>query len=410
VTVDLEWPFDGSITAERQLTDGWEPVAFGQFLFKVVSRCNLNCSYCYVYNLQDDSWRDKPRVMADEVIAQAAVRIAEHAERYGLTSVGIVLHGGEPLLAGAAFIRRFVTTIRAGLPDIALRFTVQTNGTLLNEEILDLFVELNITVGISIDGGRAANDAHRLYPSGRSSYDEVVDAIALISRDRYQRQFAGLLCTIDIRQPPLEVYRSLLELSPNWLDLLLPHGTWTVPPPGLEGATPEDVSPSTPYADWLIPIFDAWWGAPNKAVQIRMFEEIVNLLLGGPSRYESFGVQPVNLLVIEADGTLEQVDSLKAAFNRAANTGLNVFDDELDAALMSPGVIARQLGYAGLCDTCQRCELVAVCGGGLYPHRHKAGSGFLNPAVYCADFKKLIGHIKQRLEADLGQLRRASAS
>ncbi|MBS1696681.1 MAG: FxsB family radical SAM/SPASM domain protein [Actinobacteria bacterium] len=399
-----EWPEDGSVSSELLLENGWTPVGFGQFLFKVVSRCNLNCSYCYVYNLQDDSWRSKPRVMSDEVIDQAVLRIAEHAAEHHLTRAGVVLHGGEPLLAGLGFFRNFVGRVRRGLPDLDLRFTVQTNGTLLTGEVLDTFRELGVIAGISIDGGREANDAHRLYPSGRSSYDEVVRAVALINEPRHRNQFAGLLCTIDITQPSLDVYHSLLELDPPWVDLLLPHGTWSAPPPGLESVA--DVSPApTPYADWLIPIFDEWYSQRTKPVQIRIFEEIMNLLMGGRSRYESFGVQPVNLLVIESDGTLEQVDSLKAAFNGAAATGLNVFDNSFDDALHTPAVIARQIGYRGLCQTCLSCDLVSVCGGGLYPHRHKVGTGFLNPSVYCADFKKLIGHVRARLERDLNSVR-----
>jgi len=67
-----------------------------------------------------------------------------------------------------------------------------------------------------------------------------------------------------------------------------------------------------------------------------------------------------------------------------------------------PAVVARQLGLEGLSPTCQQCELVAVCGGGYYPHRYRPGSGFLNPSVYCSDLAVLISHITSRI-AGLGQ-------
>jgi uncharacterized protein len=42
-----------------------------------------------------------------------------------------------------------------------------------------------------------------------------------------------------------------------------------------------------------------------------------------------------------------------------------------------------------------------VCGGGLYAHRYRAGVGFRDRSVYCADLLRLIDHIKARLAADL---------
>ena len=102
-------------------------------------------------------------------------------------------------------------------------------------------------------------------------------------------------------------------------------------------------------------------------------------------------------MVIETDGSYEQVDSLKAAFDGAPETGMDVFDHALDTVAAHPGILARQQGAAGLCQTCQECPVVTSCGGGLYPHRYRSGNGFANPSVYCADLLKLISHISSRL-------------
>ncbi len=103
----------------------------------------------------------------------------------------------------------------------------------------------------------------------------------------------------------------------------------------------------------------------------------------------------------QAPGAIEQVDSLKSAFDGAAETGLNVFDSSFDDALATPGMAARQIGAEALCQQCRDCALATTCGGGYYPHRYRAGSGFLNPSVYCADLYKLISHIKDRVETAL---------
>jgi uncharacterized protein len=85
-------------------------------------------------------------------------------------------------------------------------------------------------------------------------------------------------------------------------------------------------------------------------------------------------------------------------------TGLNVSDRSFDTAMEHPSIVARQLGLAGLADSCRACPVVDVCGGGLYPHRYRNGTGFLNPSVYCPDLLRLIGHISARVSADVGRL------
>jgi uncharacterized protein len=395
-----EWP-DDVLDVPALRAGGWRPVPFRQFLFKVHSRCNLSCTYCYVYEMADQSWRTRPMTMKSEVVTAAAQRVAEHVRQHEIDRVRVILHGGEPLMAGTEFFTRTARALRAEVPpECRLEIGVQTNGVLLDERFLDVLLDLDIRLGLSLDGDRAANDRHRRYANGQGSYDQVRMALHRLAQDRYAGLFTGLLCTIDLDNDPVATYEALLQFKPPSMDFLLPHGNWSTPPPGRL----EDQD-SAPYADWLIEIFDRWYSAPRRETGIRFFEEIINLVLGGRSHVESIGLTPVNLIVVEADGTLEQVDSLKAAFDGAPATGLNVFDHSFDAALDHPAVAARQLGRDGLCETCLRCPVGDICGGGLYSHRYRAGTGFLNPSVYCRDLLRLITYIQGRLAADVKGLR-----
>lgn len=130
---------------------------------------------------------------------------------------------------------------------------------------------------------------------------------------------------------------------------------------------------------------------------MRLFEECLALLLGLPGATESLGLDPVNAVVVETDGALEQVDSLKSAYDTAAATGLDVFRHTFDDALDHPGIAARQAGADALAAECRACPLLTVCGGGHYAHRYRAGSGFTNRSVYCADLERLIRHVAGRL-------------
>src|ERR1700760_2142268 len=92
--------------------------------------------------------------------------------------------GGEPLLAGMAGLRTIITELHSALRDVCeLDLRIHTNGVRLDEAFCELFAEFGVRVGISIDGDRAANDRHRRYANGRSSYEQVVRAIDLLRTD-----------------------------------------------------------------------------------------------------------------------------------------------------------------------------------------------------------------------------------
>jgi uncharacterized protein len=384
---------------------GWQPRTFRQFVIKIHSRCDLACNHCYVYTMADQRWRTRPRVMSHETMDQTAKRIGEHSRAHGLTSIDVIMHGGEPLLAGPDRITHFVSGVRSAVGDeIDVRVSVQTNGTLLNLDYLRLFHDLRISVGISLDGDRIAQDRHRRHADGRSSYPEVIRALRRLGEEQHRTLFSGLLCTIDLRNDPIVTYESLLCFAPPKVDFLLPHGNWFNPPPG---RVPK--SPKTPYADWLIEIFERWYGAVQQETRIRMFDEIINVLLGGWSGLEGVGLSPVRMVVVETDGAIEQSDSLASTYQGAAATGLHVADNSFDAALQLPGLIARQLGAPGLATQCRACRVQRTCGGGLYPHRYSRERGFDNASVYCPDLYRLITHIRNRIDEDIAALRRVSS-
>jgi len=362
-------------------------VPFREFVLKVHSRCDLACDHCYVYEHADQSWRAQPRHMSEATAARTASRIAEHAAAHRLPAVSIVLHGGEPLLLGLDRTRRLLERLLATVgeatrPDLR----IHTNGVRLDTAFLDLFAEYDVGIGVSLDGDRAANDLHRLFPNRTSSHAKVLRALELLRRPDYRRLYSGILCTIDVRNDPVATYDALAAQQPPRIDLLLPHATWENPPPRLDATRDE-------YAAWLTAVFDRW-NARGRPFGIRTFDSVLAVLRGGPSQTESLGLDAADVLVIETDGGLQQADSLKTAYDGAPATGYNVFDHSFEQAAAHAGIRARQTGIDGLCPTCLACPVVSVCGGGLYAHRFHRNS-FDHPSVYCRDLKSMIEHLEK---------------
>ena len=358
-----------------------------EVVLKVHSRCDLACDHCYVYRHADQSWRRMPPLIAEETVRQVARRLSAYADEERVPSLAVILHGGEPLLAGPARLRSICAELtRALAPVTELDLHIHTNGVRLNRAHLEVFKEYGVKVGLSLDGDRAANDRHRLDHRGRSSHERVLRGLRLLRLPEYRHLFQGLLCTVDVANDPVRVHDALTDLEPPRIDYLLPHATWDVPPPGRPGT-------ATPYADWLLRVFDRW-DEQGRPVPVRTFDSVLSTLRGGPALTEALGLTPGGIAVVETDGTIEQADSLKIAYDGAPATGYDVFrhgfrefGERAEARFRS----------SGISETCRRCPVVASCGGGLYAHRYSSGRGFDNPSVYCADLRALIDGVAERI-------------
>ncbi len=376
------------------------PVAFPftTFIVKVVSRCNLNCSYCFEFNKADQSWKAAPKVMSADTVRMTARRIAEFTRAHGLNRINITAHGGEPLMYGPSRLDSFLATMRQEIPrDVTIGFGAQTNAVLVDDEVLEVLYRHRVSVGVSLDGPPHAN-RHRVDHAGRSSYEKTVRGIELLRSYRDGRLFAGLLSAVDLETDPIELLQHHAAFQPRQIDLLQQFGTHDNPPPGINQGTG-----GTPFADWMLRAFRYWVTSSElQKIRIRIFEDAMSLFLGGKSSSEWFGNVPLSFVIVATDGSIEGSDSLKIVGQAGRVLGLNIEHNTFDDALASPEIRARQAGKEGLCQTCRQCPLVDVCGGGYHPTRFRSDTGYLNPSVYCDDLKVMLEGIRDFISDNLG--------
>lgn len=367
------------------------------FLCKVASRCNLDCDYCYVYHYADESWRLQPRFMSTRVVTQLAARLAEYVESTGLQEIEVILHGGEPLLAGTKFLELFVGLIRAEVP-CQVRFTVQTNGILLSERILECLQSLGVFVSVSLDGPAAAQNRHRTFIDGRGSFEQAAAGLKLLASS-YSAIFVGILAVVDLANDPIATYEHLASYDPPSIDFLLPDANYDRPP-----RLPAPDLDWNSWSHWLIALFDYWYRSAS-TVPIRTFESIISQLLGGPTWQDNIGLGEISLLTIETDGSYHDLDVLKAIAPGEAALDMDVFGHSIEAAIAGPKVVKhfRALQLSGLSELCQKCPVVSICGGGYYPHRFSTATGFNNPSVYCSELFRVIVHVYNAVQQDLAE-------
>jgi uncharacterized protein len=364
--------------------------ALHAFTFKVASRCNLNCTYCYVYNKGDDSWKSRPSLMSNETFSAGIRRIRELCLQTGRQAISIAFHGGEPCLVGPPRLDRWCAEARKELDGVAtVRFVIQTNGTLLDERWTAVLSKHGVEVGISLDGPAYVNDQFRLTRKGLGSYTAVERGIRSL---RAAGLDFAILSVINFDADPIETHRHFIDLGATGISYLMPdHTHETI------GEVRKKYGP-TPCAEYLIRVFDEWWFNNTMHISVQPFWTIAEMILGGVGRSDNYGTQPLGFMFVEADGMMEGLDVLRICENGITQTPLNVMKNSF-AEFAATTILSRRfvLDPRPIPDECHGCREIGTCSGGYLPHRYSRARGFANRSAWCADILRLFTHIRNRL-------------
>ena len=369
------------------------PDMINMAILKVAGRCNLNCSYCYEFNLADHGLKQGPRFMSDAVFTATLHRLKDAAESQGQTRVGLSFHGGEPCLIGWRKFAAWCEQARSHMRPLDLRISIQTNGTLLSPEWAKVFLDNDVDVGVSIDGTPDVHDRARVNHVGKGSYAAVRRGIELMIAENVR---FGVLNVIPLGADPIVIHRHLVDdLGCRSINYLMPDVTHETVKPLHSEFGP------TPCADFLIPIFDDWWFNSTLNIRIRIFWEMARLILGGKSHLDAFGNIPLGFVVVNPAGDIQGLDVLKACGDGIVDTGLNALTDDF-GRLRAASPLHAQMIFDGppLPDGCRGCPEQFTCSGGYHPHRYSPQRQFNNPSAWCADLLKIFAHMRHRLEVD----------
>ena len=147
--------------------------------------CNLACKYCFA---EEGEYHGRRALMSYEVGKKALdFLIASSGNRRNLE---VDFFGGEPLMNWQV-VKDLVAYGRQQekLHDKHFRFTVTTNGVLLNDEIQEFINQEMDNVVLSLDGRREVNDAMRPFRNGKGSYDLIVPKFQKLADSRNQERY-----------------------------------------------------------------------------------------------------------------------------------------------------------------------------------------------------------------------------
>ena len=257
--------------------------------------CNLDCSYCFF--LSKEMLYPGSRFRMAEELLETYIRqlIEAHAS---VPEVTIAWQGGEPTLMGVDFFRRSVELANQYLrPGQRAVYTIQTNGTLIDEEWAAFFKENSVLVGISIDGPQALHDAYRVNKGGKGSFTDVMRGLGHL---REAEVDWNALTTVHAANGDhgLELYRFLRdECQARYIQFIpiierqalpeqedAPETSWRDRPLYLqEGSqvTHRSIG-AEQYGRFLIDVFEEWIRRDIGEVYVQMFDVALANWVGEP--------------------------------------------------------------------------------------------------------------------------------
>ncbi len=369
--------------------------------------CNLDCAYCFYLEKQALYRAGEDFRMPDEVLSTF---IRSYVDAQSAPDVEFVWQGGEPTLLGVDFFRRVVQLQAPFAGRKTITNSMQTNGTLLDDEWCRFLKQHDFIVGISLDGPRDIHDRYRRDRAGNGTFDSVMRGLRLLRKHGVAFNVMASVAR-ETAAKPLDVYRFLKDEGVEFIQFTpiierLPGdsarelGLSLAAPAALDGqernreVTPWTVIPEE-YGDFLIAIYEEWVRLDVGKVFVMNFEWALNAWIGNPSPVCTHGRQCGRSVVLEHDGDLFACDHHVYPKYRLGN----VLSDDL--ARMVENSIGSGFGVhkeSALPKWCGKCDVLAACRGGCPKHRFME-TCHSEPGLHylCPGYKKFFRHIRKYL-------------
>ena len=245
--------------------------------------CNLACSYCFFLD-KELLYPNSTFRMSEETLE---VYIQQLIESHRSQQVTVAWQGGEPTLMGVDFYRKAIAyQEKYRKPGMTFENTMQTNGTLLDDEWCEFLKKNNYLIGISIDGPRRLHDAHRVDKGGKPTFEKVMRGLRLLQKHGVEY---NVLVTVNrlTADHPREVYRFLRdEAKTDWIQFI--PVIERMNPGGInliqEGdqVSQRSVRPEQ-FGRFLIQVFDEWVHNDVGKIYVQTFEAALRNWMRLPS-------------------------------------------------------------------------------------------------------------------------------
>jgi len=353
-------------------------------ILKIVERCNINCSYCYVFNLGNNAWMQHPKYIKPNTIEQLCDFLKRGCIDIKPDEVGIEYHGGEPLMYNKTKFVELCEAIKLALsPYTKVSFAMQTNAMLLSKEWVDIICRYRIGIGVSIDGPEVYHDKYRLDHRGKGTYQRVIQGLRLLQSAETYHKFSaiGILCVINPDHDASVIFRHFVEdLKVTNIDFILPDYNHSSIPP----FTNEQLS------QFLQDLLEVWLEYDDPRINVRFLSTYLNLFTNQLtlSFSPSDNTSAIPAVTISSAGTLGPADQIHITLTEEELRQYDIYNTSLESYLFGDTYMKNIAFACKLPKDCQDCYWKTVCGGGKLQNRYNAETrSYDQPTIYCSALK-----------------------
>ena len=358
-------------------------------IVRVSDRCNQDCSYCYV----DRDTRLHSKIALKPEDLHSLYKLVLGSGYYDF--VTFVWHGGEPTLIGHDNFSQILEMQKIYLqPNQSVQNSIQTNATVLDPEIINLFVKHNFQVGVSLDAPPEINNTFRVFWDGKPTLKRVISGIKDL-------QFAGLhpggICVLTRQNytKSFEIYEFFKELGMSYQfnPMYADEGVSECSAKAL-AITPDE------YAKTLIETYDLYVNDPNPTIDVTDIQNIIASMMVGCSQNCLYAGKCEEFIGILPNGDVYLCDLFYKPDQKIGNlSDLNVKELTSSQVLITIGNRPEHLHLG----ECRGCEWWSICRGGCSSKSRAIFGDAMRKDPFCQTRKLLFSHVQRHLKMKGGE-------
>lgn len=357
--------------------------SFSLLIKPVSADCNLRCEYCfYIDHLQ--TVEKKPR-MSDSTLE---TMIASYMQTNQNNKYAFGWQGGEPTLLGLTFWEKAVELqTKYAPPGAVISNGLQTNGTLITDEMARFFAEYRFLLGVSLDGPPYLHDFYRKTIGHTPTHSLVMRGIERLRKHKVEFNILTLVNNKTVKKAS-EVYQYLKENDfyyHQYIPCVEFDKTGNLEPYSITGEE---------WGDFFCELFEQWIKSDINKVSIRLFDSIINYLVYGTYSVCYMGSDCCQYFVVEYDGSVYPCDFFVRKDLLLGNVKTNNWDDFINSSKYhSFGAQKTEWN-----NECKNCPFLNMCHGDCQKFRSNTLNSSKALSILCKGWKKFYTNTLPRFK------------
>jgi uncharacterized protein len=340
--------------------EGPERRQFSLLVKPASADCNLACTYCFYLPkaaLYPSSSRHRMSEATLKRLISTYLATDQNTYSFGW-------QGGEPTLMGVEFFRKVVELqSRYGRPGSIVSNGLQTNATMISDELAGLLAEYRFLLGVSLDGPEEIHNTYRKNRKGVGSFTRVVEGIEHLNKHRVEFNILVAVNSANVGMAG-RIYRFLLDLGiryHQYIPIVEFDELGRPLPFSIDGLQ---------WGAFLRELFEAWYPDAGR-VSIRLFDAILSYLVDGSRILCTMGGDCRQYFLVEHNGDVYPCDFFATPELLLGN----IVETDWNTLMASPRYEAFGRQKSQWNEACEDCPVLDLCMGDCLKHRFYGAPG-----------------------------------